>query len=314
MPRATGNGQSDFRMKSEMNVADIQQRSDRQDQLYAMRRMHIESLNRFANEIDDPDRFQALNEDDLAIRQERMMAHFADMERAHRLYLQVCRFASNEVYDHIETRVMNAMSRIRKRLREISSNVIHGMLGRMLTKEQQERESNEPLRAVVEALTNVQRQMQPMRQDTSYMKRTASGGEQRKESGKRFRPYENSCNQAEPCINRDKSYQRNRDKSAQGNGSTKCVVPTCQQYHAAWKCKAFFGLPLAERRKLVRKHRLCNICLSSGHLSFTCPRISAACTKCPEARYGHHYKMCSGSGGSDGPTEVLVEGVSETPK
>lgn len=55
---------------------------------------------------------------------------------------------------------MNAMSRMRKRLREISSNGIHGILGKSFTKEHQERESNEPLRAVVVALSNVQRQMQ----------------------------------------------------------------------------------------------------------------------------------------------------------
>lgn len=70
MARATGNSQSDFRMKSETNVTNIQRRSDGHDQLYAMRRMHIESLHRFANEIDDLDRLQALDEDDLAIRQE----------------------------------------------------------------------------------------------------------------------------------------------------------------------------------------------------------------------------------------------------
>lgn len=459
MPRATDINQSGSSMKPEANVTDDVQQRDR-DQLYALREMHIESLDRLIDEIEDPERLQALNEDDLAVRQERMGAHFVNMERAHRLYQPVCVVASNEIYNHIETRLMNAMSKIRGQIRELrkdnssigqieftrgavdgnsamarqfssvirvetaqppkigtfngdafawpafrdlfiaevhnkefepvtkllylqeacigkaaeklgpwqptSNNyreawdfmmaaynddyhVIHGILGKLFAVERQERESHDSLSTVVDALTNAQRQLQAIcpqstnplldqfwihvakqrlpkktldsweqhrnregavglptgdsfrkfletkargrrefeQPDTVRSEQAVKFGRSQQESGNRFRPYENSRNRADPCTSQEKSYQCHQ------NGSTiKCVVPTCNQSHPAWKCEAFFELALTERCELVRKRRLCAVCLNSGHLSYMCSRIATACTKCPEAKHKHHCKLC----------------------
>lgn len=91
---------------------------------------------------------------------------------------------------------------------------------------------------------------------------------------------------------RDKMYPNQRNQGAETGRFTQCIVPSCRLAHVVWKCSMFTQLPLSERRELVRRHRLCNICLSSGHLSFTCPRADAACSKCPEARFKHHVKLC----------------------
>lgn len=445
MPKATDHGgpgvgpEPEVRESGSNVTDDIQQLNDDREHLYILRETHIECLNRFIVEINDDEQFGALDEDDLAVRKERIEAHFADMERAHRLYRQVCVLASNEVYDCMEINLLNMMSKIRKRFRELRGNehssiedggftrgatnanstvaqpfpsvirvettqppkigtfngdaaawpafrdlfiaevhnrdfepvakllylqdaciekaaeklgpwqptndnykeawdsmmaaynddyhVIHGILGKLFAVEHQERESHESLSKVVDVLNNTQRQLQAIcpqstnplldqvwihvakqrlpkktldsweqyrnrdgamglptgdsfrkfletkargrrefeLPDAGRAKQTCNAGRSQRESSNRFRPYEQSRDQAKSYSGRDESYggrdrsYNGRDKSYQGGRNesgrttdfTECVTPSCKQSHAAWRCDAFFKLPLTERRDLI---------------------------------------------------------------
>lgn len=143
--------------------------------------------------------------------------------------------------------------------------------------------------------------------DTARPKPSASGGKAQKDPSIRFRPYETS-------RERDKSYSNQRNQSSGSSRTTECVVPACQQSHPAWKCSLFGGLPLSERRELMRKHRLCGICLGSGHFSFACTRREMECGKCPNAPFKHHKKLCPKMATEGKPEQPTGKREPETPK
>ena len=44
-----------------------------------------------------------------------------------------------------------------------------------------------------------------------------------------------------------------------------------------WRCDKFKGLSYQDRKKEVKKKSLCIMCLQSGHLARTCPKIHFRC-------------------------------------
>lgn len=317
------------------------QRGREREHLYAQREMHIESLKRFFNEINDPERFRALDQDDLVLRQGRLKQHFSDMERAHRQYRQICILASDDIYEQEEAKLLQAMAKIsheslstivdalnnsQRRLQAICPHPTNPLLDqvwinlakqrlpkRTLDSWEQQRNrdganglpSGESFRKFLETKARGRREFE--QPEVPRSKHPAGGGKTQRESSNRFRPYENNRNRDNSYSNRDRSHQNNRNEFKETNNTIECVVPTCKQKHQAWMCDAFFKMSLTDRRNLIRDKRLCSTCLSSGHLSFSCTRPAMACKKCPEAPYKHHYKMCSKAVTSDQSTTAVVK-------
>lgn len=99
---------------------DSQQEEDR-ERLHALRESHLEQLERFFKELFSKVIFNKFTEQELQTRLDRMHKHFDNMEKAHTLYRQVCMLASNRIYATTETRYMRAVSKIKRRLKELSS-------------------------------------------------------------------------------------------------------------------------------------------------------------------------------------------------
>lgn len=86
-----------------------------------LRSSHIGALDRFFEEILNEEEFEALSNEELEMRQERIRRHFRDMENAHILYKQVCMLASDEIYVDLEQRFMSVMATIARRRKELTS-------------------------------------------------------------------------------------------------------------------------------------------------------------------------------------------------
>lgn len=446
---------------------DAQQKDADRDGLYSLREMHMESLARFVTEVNDAERLNALNVDELFVRQKRMQAHFADMEKAHRCYRQITLLSSDEIYENAEIEFMAAMAKIRGRMREIGSIetdrhgqdglesgifgpananstlapqtqpvirvetarppqlgefdgrpsdwpafrdnfiaevhnkdfepvtklrylqeackgkaanrlrgwqptndnyqhawkemmalyndeylVVHDVLGKFFAVKRQEGDDHTSLTTLVDAMAVTQRQIETICTDGSavadqfwihvvrqrlpknvldsweqFRTKTVKGAlptsavfqdflltkargrlerEYEEESaatptpGKamtekvshRSRPYEKDREKTKSYNERERSYRRPTNGSGGSGHLSECVVQACKESHPAWKCAKFPELPLAERRELVRRNRMCNICLNTSHLSFTCTRPELVCRKCPESMFKHGPKMC----------------------
>lgn len=104
-------------------------------------------------------------------------------------------------------------------------------------------------------------------------------------NGSRFRPH-------------DKNASRPGASSSKGNGSqapgrpTACIMKDCTQNHNVWTCEKFRSLSLTDRMAVVRHHRLCNCCLLPGHYAYKCDRTDYSCTKCPDDKVKHHFRLC----------------------
>lgn len=120
--------------------------------------------------------------------------------------------------------------------------------------------------------------------EANWANQSTAGGKPKGDTNSgRFKPYEKNAS-------RDKLYQPSRNESGGSGRITECIVQGCKQAHPAWRCESFAKLPYAERNELARVHKLCRCCLSPGHFSFACTRNG--CSKCPEAKFKHHYKLC----------------------
>lgn len=73
---------------------------------------------------------------------------------------------------------------------------------------------------------------------------------------------------------------------------TSCVMQDCKESHNVWTCEKFRSLTLTDRLAAVRKHRLCNCCLMPGHFAYNCDRLTYACSKCPDDKTKHHFRLC----------------------
>lgn len=147
--------------------------------LYVLRELYMEYCNRFIDEINDEERFQALDSHALRVRKERLQGHFDKMESAHTSYRQRYILANDEVYVELETKFMRAMSKIDEKLNENRSDqsgsaistealmpmfdhyaVIHGVLRPMYAAEYTPYETYSVLRAAVDSIVSTTRQLE----------------------------------------------------------------------------------------------------------------------------------------------------------
>lgn len=70
----------------------------------------------------------------------------------------------------------------------------------------------------------------------------------------------------------------------------RCAVPNCNERHGLYQCNAFRRLGLQERLRVVYNNQLCRCCMRQGHIAIKCERDG--CSKCPESKVKHHFKLC----------------------
>lgn len=100
---------------------------------------------------------------------------------------------------------------------------------------------------------------------------------------------EHGRNRFKPYDKRDKG-NKNKKTEPRSGGPTRCIMPGCSQVHYLGQCELFRKLTLQERLELTRKQQLCRCCLLKGHMAISCSRDG--CSKCPEDRFKHHFRLC----------------------
>lgn len=456
------------------NLVEQSQRDMERNQLHAVREMHIETLNRFLEEIHNEDVMQAFTEYDLRIRKDRMKKHFNDMEQAHVSYRRLCMMASDDVYINLESQFMTGLAMIENRLKEQSSNeqgsflgsdtsdsvpmhsrthvihvetarppqigtfngnpsewpafrdlfiaevhnktidpvkkllylqeaciekaaatlgpwqptadnyqaawevmkaayndeyhVIHGILGKMFAVQKREKESYESLREILDALNSGTRQLEAIssqpalwhqvwihyakqrlpnhtldsweqcrnrtgsnrmptleefkafldtkskgrrefEHETNWFGQGATGGKAKHEpANNRYKPYDKDRSQKHG----EKLYPQRRVESSSSSGRMQCSMQGCNQTHFLSQCDQFKALSLTDRNDLVRKKYLCRCCLTTGHMSSACPRPTLACSKCPETKIKHHFRLCPKTTADTKPAVSNVKKTSDT--
>lgn len=96
---------------------------------------------------------------------------------------------------------------------------------------------------------------------------------------------------------RNKPYDR---KSNQDSGQKEqfgfgpapaCIMTGCDLVHYLGQCPNFKQLTLADKWEIVKEHQLCRCCLMAGHQTAQCKK--RGCSDCPEAKFKHHFHLCS---------------------
>lgn len=124
--------------------------------------------------------------------------------------------------------------------------------------------------------------------DASSTRKKPDNGKYKSESGgSRFRPYDKNATR---YGGRSNPPRRNETKSS--GGSSTCVMPGCSEKHQVWACDKFKSLTLTDRLAAVRNHRLCRCCLQPGHMAGHCEQARFACSKCPDEKLKHHFRVC----------------------
>lgn len=86
---------------------------------------------------------------------------------------------------------------------------------------------------------------------------------------------------------------------------TKCVMPNCIQVHYLGQCRFFAPLSLKDKLKVVQDNDFCKCCLSAGHRAAQCQR--SGCSKCPNDRVKHHFRLCPKAGDTKPSTTPEVK-------
>lgn len=95
-----------------------------------------------------------------------------------------------------------------------------------------------------------------------------------------------------------KPYERNRSTRDEGRPDSfgfgppsACIMTGCGLTHYLGQCMNFRRLTFADRLEVVKENQLCRCCLMTGHMASICKK--RGCSNCPDAKYKHHYFLCS---------------------
>lgn len=113
--------------------------------------------------------------------------------------------------------------------------------------------------------------------------------------GDRFRPYEKERPHRVGVLQDSANPFSRRNEGSSGysknqQGPTACIMPQCGLVHYLGQCTLFRDKTLQQRMDIVARHKLCRCCMLTGHMAVQCPRDG--CSKCPDARPKHHFRMC----------------------
>lgn len=134
---------------------------------------------------------------------------------------------------------------------------------------------------------------------------------------KRVRPPHNGAVRSTSSNQRGKPYDRNASTREAGKSDsygfgppTSCIMTGCDQVHYLGQCPVFRRLSFADRLEIVKENRLCRCCLMTGHMSAVCKK--RGCSNCPDARFKHHYHLCSKTVKNEPPKKEWPKPVQTT--